>query len=55
MGHKDPRAISREWLENRYGCAAAQSIMEEIANADSKAGKPANDDYRYPEMVNRIA
>lgn len=54
MGQKDPKAISLEWLENRYGCGAAQIILDEIANADNTI-TPANDDHHYPEMANKIA
>ena len=32
----DPHAISFEWLEQRYGCAA-QDIFEEIVRADAVA------------------
>lgn len=49
MGQDKAEAISLEWLEVRYGCAAAQCIFEEIMQADNVA----NDVMPAPE--NKIA
>lgn len=37
--------ISRQWLEDRYGHALAQSIYEEILRADTKE-QPANENIK---------
>lgn len=53
MGTDIPMAISQEWLEERYGVAAAQGIFEEILRAEHVANDVGtnNKDTKTPEAA----
>jgi hypothetical protein len=44
MGQQEPGAITLEWLEIRYGCGAAQEILDQMHQAENIA----NDAFKPP-------
>lgn len=52
MESNAPKVISLEWLENRYGCAAAQDIFEEMMLSEDVANDLVTKDVgTYPNVA----
>ena len=50
MNLSTPNTISLEWLEKRYGFAAAQDIFDQIVRADTVANDCVKDVNACPKI-----